>query len=246
MMAAFLMSSAATGYFNLSNTLGDGMVLQREPQAAVVWGFGDAGVNISTTFDGKDLGAMVGTDGIWRISLPPTPASKEGTTLTFHGSEGTTITLNSVLFGDVYLCSGQSNMQYTPRSMAGMNNMSSELAAADAYAASMRFFTVGMDTQCGDPKKNQTDCTKVSACARHAHAHVTCANAHGRTTMDGLRVTLVHPRVRGSPSGSSTRTFRPTPITPAAAATRAARRGSRRAPLLSAAPHGTASARCAG
>jgi sialate O-acetylesterase len=39
-------------------------------------------------------------------------------------------------------------MQYTPRSMAGMNNLSAELLAADGYAASMRFFTVGMDTSC--------------------------------------------------------------------------------------------------
>ena len=44
-------------------------------------------------------------------------------------------------------------MQYTPSSMAGMNNMSTEIAAADDYAATMRFFTVGMDTSCGDPAK---------------------------------------------------------------------------------------------
>jgi hypothetical protein len=44
--------------------------------------------------------------------------------------------------------------------MAGMNNITAELAAADAYSDSIRFFTVGMDTSCGDPKKNQTDCTK--------------------------------------------------------------------------------------
>lgn len=37
----------------------------------------------------------------------------------------------------------QSNMQYTPRSMAGMNNLSAELLSADGYGASMRFFTVG-------------------------------------------------------------------------------------------------------
>ena len=48
-----------------------------------------------------------------------------------------------MLFGDVYLCSGQSNMQYTPHSMAGMNNLTAELAAADAYNADIKFFTVG-------------------------------------------------------------------------------------------------------
>ena len=51
-------------------------------------------------------------------------------------------------------------MQYTPLSMAGMNNLTAELAAADAYGDTVRFFTVGMDTQCGDPAKNQTDCSQ--------------------------------------------------------------------------------------
>ena len=46
-------------------------------------------------------------------------------------------------------------MQYTPRSMAGMNNMTAEIAAADGYAATMRFFTVGMDTDC-----RKVDCTQ--------------------------------------------------------------------------------------
>jgi hypothetical protein len=39
---------------------------------------------------------------------------------------------------------GQSNMQYTPHSMAGMNNLTAELAAADGYP-DIRFFTVGQD-----------------------------------------------------------------------------------------------------
>jgi len=55
----------------------------------------------------------------------------------------------------VYLCSGQSNMQYTPRSMSGMNNLTAELAAADAYGKTIKFFTVGMETNC-----RATDCSK--------------------------------------------------------------------------------------
>ena len=59
--------------------------------------------------------------------------------------------LNDILFGDVFLCGGQSNMQYTPHSMNGMNNLTAEVAAADRYADGIRFFTVGMETQCGAP-----------------------------------------------------------------------------------------------
>ena len=126
--AFFLVNTLS--HFNLSNTLGHGMVLQRAPQQAVVWGFGDPGVKISTSFGSKELGATIDDTGLWRIALPPTPAATKGATLTFRGSEGTTLTLDDVLFGDVFLCGGQSNMQYTPRSMAGMNNMSAEVRSS--------------------------------------------------------------------------------------------------------------------
>ena len=135
------------GAFNLSNTLGDGMVLQRT-QAATVWGFGDPGVTVTTTFLGATLQTTVGGDGVWRQALPPQKATATPTTLSFAGSDGGTAELRDVLFGDVYLCGGQSNMQYTPRSMDGMNNMSAEIAAADNYP-NIRFFTVGMQTKCG-------------------------------------------------------------------------------------------------
>ena len=156
--------------FNLSNVLGDGMVLQRSAGTppgstqppTVVWGFGTPGEKVTTTFLGKALSppAIVGADGMWRQELPPTPARTAPTTITFAGSDGATAQLQNVLFGDVLLCSGQSNMQYTPYSMAGMNDVETEVAAADNYGDTMRLFTVGMDTSCGDPQKNQTDCSQ--------------------------------------------------------------------------------------
>ena len=47
-------------------------------------------------------------------------------------------------------------MQYTPHSMAGMNNLTAELAAADQYSKTIKFFTVGMETACG----RTADCSK--------------------------------------------------------------------------------------
>ena len=139
--------------FNLSNTLGDGMVLQRAPQRAVVWGFAHPSItNVTAIFMGKPLlpAATVNTStGVWRQILPATAASLVPTTLAFTGSDGSTQHLRNVLFGDVLLCSGQSNMQYTPKSMSGMNNATAEIASADAYADTMRFFTVGQQTSCG-------------------------------------------------------------------------------------------------
>ena len=149
------MLPAASAAFNLSNTLGSKMVLQSAPQSSLVWGHGDVGVQVTTMVDGRAISpaAEVGRDGIWRQHLPPTPASKQPHTITFRGSDGGFASLNDVLFGEVFLCSGQSNMAYTPLSMAGMNNASAEIAAADAPAYhDVRLFTVGQGTTSKTPR----------------------------------------------------------------------------------------------
>eukprot|EP01048_Picozoa_sp_COSAG05_P015076 COSAG05_NODE_1774_length_4111_cov_5.453444_2_plen_345_part_00 len=155
---AFAATTAAG--ITLSNVLGDGMVLQRAPHRAVVWGFGEPGVSVTTTLAGRTLSAAkVNADGVWRVKLPVTLASKTPTTIRFEGSDGSTAKLSKVLFGEVFLCSGQSNMQYTPRSTwlgTGMNNATVEIAAADGYATTIRLFTVGQQTDC----TGSFDCSK--------------------------------------------------------------------------------------
>jgi len=99
------------------------MVLQRAPQRAVVWGFGDPSTLTTLTMNGKIYTtisraepANAQNESIWSVTLDP--VSDEGP-FDIHVSQplanGTlvTITLHDVLFGDVWLCSGQSNMQLT-------------------------------------------------------------------------------------------------------------------------------------
>jgi len=87
------------------------MVLQA-PSSAVVWGFAPAGARISVGFDGQPLHAVTSAaDSVWRVKLPPTPASMTASHNITATSSGRTITLSDVLFGDVWVCSGQSNMQ---------------------------------------------------------------------------------------------------------------------------------------
>ena len=165
------MSSSAPS-FELSNALGDGMVLQRAPQRALTWGFGTPGSSVAVTLGAQRLPpVLIGADGVWRVSLPPQPASLSPTTIFFDeiprgdggGGGGSSsrsssrssspspsarLSLRDVLFGDVLLCSGQSNMQF---SVTGLANQSRELEAADAYAERIRLFMVGMDTSCSHP-----------------------------------------------------------------------------------------------
>jgi sialate O-acetylesterase len=139
-----LLAVAAAAPIRLSRTLGDHMVLQRDATSppALVWGFGDAGVTVSTTFNGKTLGpASVGSDGVWRQALPPTPAGGPYA-LSFTASDGSTASLSDVLFGDVFLCGGQSNMQF---SVVDTWNATAEIAAAANYP-DIRIFTVGTAT----------------------------------------------------------------------------------------------------
>ena len=118
---------------NLSNTLSDGMVLQRAPAKAVVWGLASPGLPVTTQFEGRMLTTTTDQSGVWRQVLPPMEATSDGRTLTFNSTEGSA-ELRGVLFGEVFLCGGQSNMAYTPHSMAGMNNATAEIAAADSDA----------------------------------------------------------------------------------------------------------------
>lgn len=127
------------------------MVLQRDATSppAIVWGVGKAGQTVYTTFSGRQLTTTVGSDGIWRQALPTTAAGGPYT-ITFHTDEGDSAALKDVLFGDVYICSGQSNMQFT---VTNGFNATQEVAAANNYP-NIRLFTVGQGTTSNTPLQN--------------------------------------------------------------------------------------------
>jgi sialate O-acetylesterase len=119
------------------------MVLQRAPAAAVIWGFSPAGSTVKTTLDSRApaLTATADAGGVWRQALPPTEAGGSHT-IRVESSAGATAVLTDVLFGDVYVCGGQSNMAF---SMPGITNASHEALLADNYPT-IRLFTVGQGT----------------------------------------------------------------------------------------------------
>ena len=102
----------------------DHMVLQRDA-AAVVWGTADAGGTVTVTVCGQRVSGVADADGRWLVELKPRPAGGPHT-LTIAGAE--TITLKDVMFGDVWICSGQSNMEQGIGMCAGAK---AEIAAAN-------------------------------------------------------------------------------------------------------------------
>lgn len=96
----------------LPKILGNGMVLQRE-KPVPVWGTASVGENVTVKFGKQTKKTVTDALGKWRIMLDAMPASAKGETLTISGTN--VITLTDILVGEVWLCSGQSNMSYEMR-----------------------------------------------------------------------------------------------------------------------------------
>jgi sialate O-acetylesterase len=84
----------------------DGMVLQRDTRL-IIWGWASPGEKVQIKLNKKTASTTTGSDGSWKISLPPMAA---GGPYTMEVKGNNTITLNNILLGDVWFCSGQSNM----------------------------------------------------------------------------------------------------------------------------------------
>jgi len=89
---------------DLPHVFGDGMVLQREVPVKI-WGTSDAGAKIKAKWQGKTYSAVADADGKWVLELGATPAGGPYS-LKINNKQ-----LNDILVGDVYIGSGQSNME---------------------------------------------------------------------------------------------------------------------------------------
>ena len=106
-----LSAAMAPAAVKMPALFGDGMVLQRE-KPVPVWGWADAGEKITVAFAGQEKSATAGKDGKWRITLDPLEMSKTPATMTVTGGSDA-LEIKDVLVGEVWICSGQSNMEWT-------------------------------------------------------------------------------------------------------------------------------------
>ncbi len=88
----------------------DHAVLQRG-KPVPVWGRADAGETVSVSFAGQTKSTTAGADGRWSVTLDPLAVNAEPATLTIAGKN--TVTFSDVLVGEVWLASGQSNMEWS-------------------------------------------------------------------------------------------------------------------------------------
>jgi len=118
------------------------MVLQRNSTVAL-WGWADAKekITIKVSWIEELLGIRADKNGHWKINVPTT--NTRAAQQIVLKSESSSITLENVLFGEVWLCSGQSNMQQPVRGFNGQPTFGATEVIAKANNPNIRLFTVG-------------------------------------------------------------------------------------------------------
>jgi sialate O-acetylesterase len=128
------------------------MVLQQSTSAPI-WGWSDPGAKVSASFISSSsvnrnhvltAAAIAGADGKWTLNIATPPAGGPYSLMISDGKDK--VTVSDILVGEVWLASGQSNMDFTvsndKKTFAGVQNMDQEIAAANY--PQIRFFTVDL------------------------------------------------------------------------------------------------------
>jgi len=127
----------SASHLSLPSILGEDMVLQRD-QPLPIWGWSAPGDTVTVRFAGQEQSATATPEGRWEVRLDPMPASSEPREMAIaSGNESETITLRNILVGEVWLCSGQSNMQ-----LALASAVNAEKEISEATFPDIRLFTV--------------------------------------------------------------------------------------------------------
>jgi sialate O-acetylesterase len=131
----------------IASTLGSHMVLQRGVSTSVYGWSSCASCAVTVTMGNSTYSATSSASPsaaggfFWQVPLPAVAASLLGIDIHISSAAGEAATLSDVLFGDVFFCSGQSNMQFA---MPGVLDAQQQIARADNYSA-IRIFDVGQD-----------------------------------------------------------------------------------------------------
>jgi len=119
--------SPALGEVKLPKVFADGMVLQQDMKVPI-WGTAAPGEKVTVTFGDHKATAVADDKGAWRTTIGPLAASDQPAELTVAGTNA--LKLANVLVGEVWVCSGQSNMAWSVRNS---NNADAEIADAKNY-----------------------------------------------------------------------------------------------------------------
>lgn len=120
-----LIAASAAADVTVPNIFSDHMVLQQK-QSNKVWGHADPSEKVTVTIGDQSHSAITDANGNWSVMLDAMDASSEPKELKISGS--TTVTLSDILVGEVWICSGQSNMQWV---VSNTNDFDLTMASAN-------------------------------------------------------------------------------------------------------------------
>jgi len=143
---AAAMASTAFADVKLPSIISDNMVLQQDAPAGV-WGWAEPGEKVSVKFGGKGAETVADDKGKWKVKLEGLAAGATGE-LTVAGKN--TLTIKNVIAGEVWVASGQSNMEWN---VAGSKDKDAEIKAADFPL--IRMYTVKKNPQ-AEPAEDTT------------------------------------------------------------------------------------------
>ncbi|HAY78251.1 MAG TPA: hypothetical protein DCY79_00430 [Planctomycetaceae bacterium] len=112
-LLAVLPGSLARAELRLPNIFGDQMVLQRDKPIRV-WGWAKPAAAVEVSLGAQSMQATADDQGHWQVQLEALPASWDAMVLQVSSGDET-LSVNDILVGDVWLCGGQSNMEWTLR-----------------------------------------------------------------------------------------------------------------------------------
>jgi sialate O-acetylesterase len=197
--AATLLTPLARADVRLPAIISDHMVLQQEAPANV-WGWADPGEKVSVTFAGQSATATADGDGAWSVKLP---ALAPGATGELIVSGKNSLSVKDVVAGEVWVCSGQSNMEWPV----------SKAANPDGEAQAAQFPQIRMFTVVRKPAlEPQQDCAgKWEVCSP---ATVSSFSAVGYYFARQLHQTLKQPvgMIHSSWGGTPAELWVPKPI----------------------------------
>jgi sialate O-acetylesterase len=152
------------------------MVLQRD-KPLPVWGRADAGEAVTVEFAGQSVSTKADAAGRWLAELKPLALNKDGASLVLKGKN--TVVLENILVGDVWLCSGQSNMEMS--FSWGILGGEAVMAEAGAYPLIRQ---VKVARKMSLKPLEEVDCGKWVVCSSNTLKNVTAAGYYFALTLN--------------------------------------------------------------
>jgi sialate O-acetylesterase len=195
---ALFLPAAARADVRPNTLCTEGMVLQQNEKTHI-WGTADKGETVAVTFRDKTAQTTANDQGKWSVTIEPGAAGGPFE-MTIQGKNK--IAYKNVLVGEVWVCSGQSNMEW---SVGGCNAGDKESATHEPHNANLRMFTVGKATT----TTPQTDVkgSWVEADPKTVFGFSACGYFFGRDLQKALKVPvgLIHTSWGGTRAEAWTR-----------------------------------------